>query len=597
MSDCSAWPAHTGDKTTAAIEAAAPERWMRGQTMSQMLDHAAHAFGEALAHRFLSDPHSEPIDQTYQALHQASDNAARHFARFGDTPVVASLLPGLPATLPLAFAAMRVGIFMPVNPMLAPDTIGEMLARAGASILLICADAVDDGCDPIVSIKRHCPDLAVIAVNERTLAETGAFAGWSGIAGLPPPPQPDDIAAYFHTGGTTGAPKIARLTHRNLAFMAFLAAFGGGMRKGDVLPCGMPLFHVGGLIFGGLAPLAAGARIVQLGRDGFRDLGMRTAFAHIANRQGATVLFAPPTIALDVLQTTEPRPFNNARHWVSSAAPLAVATHRAFTEHTGLAVKEAWGLTEATLVLTFTPPHGATKAGSVGPRLPYCELAVVDLHKGSPLPTGETGLILARSPGLFAGYLGADDDGLIEGFDGRRWLDTGDLGHIDEDGYVTITGRAKDMILRGGHNIDPSVIEDAFLALPEITAAAAIGKPDRRVGELPVVFLTPARGATLDVDTTLASANAAIPDPVARPREAICLEQMPVTAIGKIDRPALRREAVRRAVCELVGPQTQVRVFSGTGGAIDIVISPYTEADAEMISALGLNPRKDNQAR
>lgn len=589
------WPLHTGAEAIATIEAQPPEHWMRGNTLPQTLEHIAERFGDAVAHRYLHEPGAAPVDTSFAGLREACANAARHFAQFGARPVIASLLPGLPATLPLALAAMRIGVFMPVNPMLAPDSIGEMLERARARVLLICGDVADEAGEAVQSIGRHCPELTVIAVNETTLADTHSFADWKGAGQLPPPPTPQAIAAYFHTGGTTGAPKIAQLTHRNLAFMAFLAAFGGGMRQGDVIPCGMPLFHVGGLVFGGLAPLAAGSLVVQLGRDGFRDPAMREAFPAIANREGADILFAPPTIALDVLQNTEPCPFASARHWVSSAAPLAVATHRAFAEHTGLTVKEAWGLTEATLVLTFTPPEGETRVGSVGPRLPYCQLAIVDPTTREPLPPGQTGLILGRSPGLFAGYLGTDEDGLTAGFDGQRWLDTGDLGRIDEDGYVTITGRAKDMILRGGHNIDPAAIEDAFLQLPQIAAAVAVGKPDARVGERPIVFVVPSPGAAIDAHAVLVQANAEIPDPVARPRQAICLERMPLTAIGKIDRPALRREAARLAVCELVDPNTQVRVFAGAGGAIDVVLSPARDSVAKAIEALGLNLSKDDQ--
>ncbi|MEO0382689.1 MAG: AMP-binding protein [Pseudomonadota bacterium] len=580
------WPPHEGLRTIEQIEAQPLKHWLRGHTVPEVIAAAAQNYGEAVAHRFLSTPDAEPIDTTFNDLQSLSEVAASPFASLGPSPVVASLLPALPATLPLAFGAMQAGIYMPINPMLTPDAIGQMLARAQADVLL-CPSDID--ADRIDQISQHRPELAVTKVPDIKLEVGSVFAGWGLSGGAPKAPMPKDVAAYVHTGGTTGAPKIARLSHANLAFMAFLAAFGGGMREGDVMPCGMPLFHVGGLVFGGLAPIAAGGRIVQLGKDGFRDPAMRSALPAVANREAATLLFAPPTIAIDVLGTTEPNPFASARHWVSSAAPLPKATHEAFTRHTGLQVKEAWGMTEATLVLSFMPPGGETRVGSVGQRLPFCELCIVDQQTKNLLPSGQTGLILARSPGVFAGYVGADDDGLVEGPDGQRWLDTGDLGTFDEDGFLTITGRAKDMILRGGHNIDPGIIEAAYLAHPDVSAAIAVGKPDARVGEVPIVFLTGLPGVSLDADAICAEVNPAISDPVARPRDVVVLATLPLTTVGKPDKPALRREATRIAVAQIVETATSIDVKAGEGGALRVALHPLTHSDASQVRSLGLD--------
>ncbi|MCC5968657.1 MAG: AMP-binding protein [Pararhodobacter sp.] len=575
-------PADTGATSRAAVEARPLDDWLLAPTWSGCLAAAAALRPEACAYRWLASPQAAPVDLSYGEIAAGADMAARAFSTLGERPVVASLLPALPATLPLAFGAMAAGVYMPVNPMLNSEAIVGMLVSARASALLLPVGQPEPE-----GVLTALPDLVILRIDESALATRHL----SPLSGLPTTlrrtPEAEDICAYFHTGGTTGAPKIARLRQRNLAYMAWLAGFGGGMRRSDVVPCGMPLFHVGGLVFGGLAPLAAGAIIVQLGTGGYRDPDMRAAFAEIANREGATILFAPPTIAVDVMASTPRNAFRTARHWVSSAAPLPVATHKAFTAHTGLPVKEAWGLTEATLVVTFAPSGAESRPGSVGPALPYCRVAVVDPHSHAPLPAGETGLILVRSPGLFAGYLGNEASGLKTGPDGEIWLDTGDMGRLDDNGWLSVTGRAKDMILRGGHNIDPADIEAAYLAQPGVTAAIAVGRPDARVGEQPMVFLT--RRADDPADRLLRdTANALIADPVARPKNLHVLAEMPLTVVGKPDRPALRRMAAELAVREAVQDATAVTACPGPGGSIAINLKPMTERDSAVVQHLGL---------
>jgi len=578
-----ALPIDTGVEARASVEVRPLEEWLLAPTWSGSLAAAAALRPDARAYRWLGSPQAVPVDLTYGEIAAGANLAARAFASLGGRPVVASLLPGLPATLPLAFGAMTAGVYMPVNPMLQAEAIVGMLARADVAALLLPEGMIEPP-----GLRDVLPDITVLSIDQGKLAPHHlAPLGPSSATNLRAS-DPEAVCAYFHTGGTTGAPKIARLRQRNLAFMAWLAAFGGGMRDGDIVPCGMPLFHVGGLVFGGLAPLVAGATIVQLGTDGFRDPAMRAAFADIANREGATILFAPPTIAVDVTASTPPGAFKTVRHWVSSAAPLPVATQNAFTDHTGLPVKQAWGLTEATLVVTFVPAKGESRPGSVGPALPYCRVAVVDPQTHAPLPRGHTGLILVRSPGLFAGYLADEPSGLAPGPDGDIWLDTGDLGSLDDEGWLSITGRAKDMILRGGHNIDPAAIETAYLAQLGVTAAVAVGRPDARVGERPMVFLIRRTGATA-IDDLREAANALIADPVARPKDLHILTELPLTAVGKPDRPALRRLAAELAVRDAVRDATEVTAWPGSGGRILVALTPMTPRDCAIVQNLGLS--------
>jgi len=583
------WPDFVDAGSVENIEAEPLERWLRGRTVPEMMLVMAGARGDALAHRFLATPDGAAIDHSYADLAARMTRYAAAFAGTGDQPVIASLLPGLPETLPLACAAMWAGIYLPINPFLEAAAIVGMLEKTEAAIVLVeGASGIQGTAAKLDAIRAALPHVQIIVCGEQAGADR--LEDWleDEPAETPPLPEPDDIAAYFHTGGTTGLPKIARLTHANLVFMAFLAGFGGGMRAGDVIPCGMPLFHVGGLVFGGLAPFAAGASVVQLGRGGYRDRAMAEALWSIAEREGADILFAPPTIALAALERFVPPAPATVRHWVSSAAPLPAATHRRFTETTGIAIKEAWGLTEASLVLTFTPPLGKSRPGSVGLRLPYCDLAVQPFAGGKAKP-GETGIVMARSPGLFAGYLGHGTDGLeiVPDLGDGRWLDTGDVGWFDADGYLHLTGRAKDMILRGGHNIDPATIEEAFGGLEEVSAAAAVGRPDRRVGELPVCYVTLKPGMRADADDLQARAAGAIDERAAHPKAVYIVDAMPLTAVGKIDKVALRRDAAERAVRDLY-PHADITACTDNGGRVVIALSPCPQGAHEALSALGL---------
>lgn len=589
MSD---WPEFSGSASVLKVESEPLAHWLPANTVAGLLRYASEAHGALRCHRFLPAPDGNPIDQSFADFVLRASRYASAFNAVRKKAVVASLLPGLPETTPLIFGAMWSGICLPINPFLDAEAIAGMLKRAGATVLLAEGPAGKQGVfEKLPRIGEVLPDLEIILCGEP--GGPNSLEDWvakhKGEA--PPEPKPTDVAACFHTGGTTGLPKIAQLTHANLVYMAFLTGFGGGMRSGDVIPCGMPLFHVGGLIFGGLAPLASGASVAQLGRYGFRDKDMSVSFWRIAERERADILFAPPSVAIAALESFSAPALPRVRHWVSSAAPLPASTHRRFTEVTGIPIKEAWGLTEASLVLTFAPPLGESRPGSVGLRLPYCELAIVPLS-GEPRRAAirEPGIVMARSPGVFVGYLGQSSDGLEDApqIGPERWLNTGDVGYFDEDGYLYLTGRAKDMILRGGHNIDPAVIEEAFGAIEDVASVAAVGSPDARVGELPVCYVTVPPGAKVTPSNLLARAIPAITEKAAHPKSVFILDKMPLTPIGKIDKVVLRRDAALRVVRALYPDIASIDARTEEGGRIAISLSPCPPDAAERLSELGL---------
>ena len=200
-------------------------------------------------------------------------------------------------------------------------------------------------------------------------------------------------------------------------------------------------------------------------------------------------------------------------------------------------------------------------------------------EKREAVPDGEVGHIAVRGPNVFAGYVGMEDSGVDE--DG--WLDTGDLGYRDAEGFFFLTGRAKDLIIRGGHNIDPVTIEDAFQAHHDVTLAAAVGQPDAHAGELPVVFVQRRAGATSTVEVLRDFALPRIPERAARPVHVEIVDELPVTPIGKVFKPELRRRRAERVFQELIaergGDPASIRVERDERGALVAQVADETLAE------------------
>ena len=325
------------------------------------------------------------------------------------------------------------------------------------------------------------------------------------IAGQPPGhlagadlPKAGDLAAFVHTGGTTGAPKVAAHTHANQLACGRGIAECSGLAPGEAMLGGLPLFHVNALIVTGIAPMFGGARVVWPGPAGYRDKTLYTRFWKIIEHYQIAAMSAVPTVYGTLAQVPVDADISTLRVPIVGASPLPASVREDFAAHTGRRLLEGYGLTEATCATTWTRP-GEERPGSVGRVLPGQQIkAVTTGADGSwtDCGPGQTGVLVIGGPAVFAGYvtdpaLGGprvSRDGIVR--DG--WLDTGDLGQVDDGGFVYLTGRAKDLIIRGGHNIDPRVIEDALLAHPAVRAAAAVGRPDRHSGEVPVAYVVPA---------------------------------------------------------------------------------------------------------
>jgi len=243
---------------------------------------------------------------------------------------------------------------------------------------------------------------------------------------------------------------------------------------------------------------------------------------------------------------------------IVGASPLPSSVREAFAARTGQRLLEGYGLTEATCATTFTPP-GKERPGSVGRALPGQQIKAVrigDDGAWADCAPGETGVLVIGGPAVFAGYVTDPDASGPRVSRGdlvhAGWLDTGDLGTVDADGFVYLTGRVKDLIIRGGHNIDPGVIEEGLLSHPAVASAAAVGRPDRHSGEVPVAYVVPADPGRFDEGELLEGARTSIGEPAARPKRIYPIEAIPVTAIGKHYKPALAADAAARAATDVL---------------------------------------------
>ncbi len=470
-------------------------------------------------------------------------------------------------------AAQAAGIAAPVNPALPGERIAELIRRTRSRVLVAAGPELDPQLWPrLLEVARQTGMSAIVALRPDGVAGEPPALGGTGlavtylddlIAGQPSgslasvkPPTADDLAAFVHTGGTTGAPKIAAHTHANQVACAQGIVAASGLAPGEGVLGGLPLFHVNALIVTCVAPMFHGGRGVWPGPAGYRDKALHARFWQIIEHYQIAAMSAVPTVYATLAQVPVDADISSLRLPIAGAAPLPASVREAFAAHTGRRLLEGYGLTEATCASTWTRP-GEERPGSVGRALPGQHVKAVRIGEDgswTDCAPGQHGVLAIGGAAVFAGYVTdpsyggprvSPDDVVRDG-----WLDTGDLGRVDADGLVYLTGRAKDLIIRGGHNIDPRVIEDALLQHPGIAAAAAVGLPDRHSGEVPVAYVVPARPGRLDEADLLAWAAAAIGEPAARPKHVYPVSAIPATALGKPFKPALTADAAVRAVTE-----------------------------------------------
>jgi fatty-acyl-CoA synthase len=366
-----------------------------------------------------------------------------------------------------------------------------------------------------------------------------------------------ELAAYFHTGGTTGLPKLVRHTHRNQVSQAWGVTLMFRSEPQTAILCGLPLFHVGGALTQGLAPLASGQQIVILTPTGYRNPVVIRNYWRLVERYRAAVVGAVPTVLAAVLNAPHQGVDLGSVRYASgggSAIPLEVA--KAIEGVTGARVLEVYGMTETSSVHTMSYPSREVRLGSVGHPLPYARVRVVKLDAAGryagDCAVDEIGVVAMSGPGVFAGYL--HDEHNRSAWVEEGWVNSGDLGRLDADGYLWITGRAKDLIIRGGHNIDPQPIEEILYQHPAVQLAAVVGRPDAYAGELPVAYVQLKPGARAEPEELLGFVRERSPERAANPVSLQLIDPMPLTLVGKVFKPTLRWAAAQRVFDELLAP-------------------------------------------
>lgn len=526
-------------------------------------------------------------DTTYAELATRARCIAAGLSRLGVGPedAVAILAPNLPDTLAVVLGAMRAGIAAPINHYLEPRQIAALVDAASARVLVVCGSMegvpIWDKIPAVRAALRSRPEILRIGPDPGDTDVLSLESILPAVAEPGTPRPPEAHVAFFHTGGTTGLPKFAPLTVRNLTACAVISKFAYGYASSDRVICAMPLFHVGGLLACSLYPLVCGATVLMLGALGYRGPGVIDNLWSTVRETQATVLIGPPTVNARLAETA-PRgaEIPSLRIVVNGAAALPMAAGNRLAERLGVPITEPWGLTEATLAVTSMPRDGERRAGSVGLALPYCEVKAVrtdiDGHERGDCAPDEIGTLAILGPSVFSGYRGVEAS--AQPWFRNRWLDTGDLGRVDADGYIWITGRAKDLIKRGGHGIDPAMIEDALRAHPAVAFAAAIGRPDARAGELPVAYVQLKPAATATTQELLDHAARHIPERAAVPKEISIVQALPLTAVGKIHKPPLRRDAAQRAIAEALNQVLDPR----EPRSVEVVEDPRTGFVAEV---------------
>jgi fatty-acyl-CoA synthase len=489
--------------------------------------------------------------------------------------VVAVLLPAVPAIYWAIIGAMAAGVVFPVNWMLEPWHLARLLKEAKVKAVVAL------GPTPGFSIWESLQAIAgalptdtkiwsVAGPGGRLLPENDLDTQIARQADDRKPAEARDgneIGAYVHSGGTTGLPKIVKLSHRNMSYRHWTLQLANRLEIGEVVLHDTPMFHVGGLVGRCLPPLASGASILIPSVMGARDKRYMDNYWRFVEKYRVTRLSGVPT-TLAVLAKTAPEGIDLSSlkpYFMTGSTAMPVAVRQEFERVSGVRVLNSYGMTENTASIAIDPRDGIRKDGSSGIRVPYTSIRAVALDATGVGPqvcgTGEIGMLQIRGPGLASGYVNPLHDAGARTEDG--WLSTGDLGRIDDDGYVFVTGRAKDVIIRGGHNIDPALIEEPLLELPGVLHAAAVGKPDRYAGEIPVAYVQLVPGARATAAELIASLSGRVAERAAIPREICIIDAIPLTDVGKPIKSALRQDAAQRAFAAVLSEATGLSCATG----------------------------------
>ncbi|RGP35227.1 acyl-CoA synthetase [Pseudotabrizicola alkalilacus] len=583
---------------------------------------AAHGARPAVSYQLLSGADTRRDSLTWAELHAQTTQAANLFRSLGvgEKDVVAYVLPNALETVVTLIGGAVAGIVNPINPLLEPEQISAILRETKAKVVVTLKPfPKTDLAQKVAQAVRHAPSVKTVLEVDLVRYLSGAKKY---IVPLIRPKNPthhtanvksfaaelarqpsdrlsfadeprDRVAAYFHTGGTTGMPKVAQ---HKVSGMVYNGWLGQQLlfKPDDVVMCPLPLFHVFAAYPILMSMIASGAHVVFPTPAGYRGEGVFDNFWKLIARYKATYMITVPTALSALMQRPVDADISSLRSAFSGSSPLPIELYNRFKKETGIDIVEGYGLTECTCLVSINPPDGIKKIGSVGMPFPYSHVRI--LHKNGDgfreCGVDEVGEICVANPGVFEGSTYTEVDKNKDLFAEGRFLRTGDLGRIDADGYLFITGRAKDLIIRGGHNIDPAIIEEALMGHEAVAVVGAIGQPDAHSGELPAAYVELVKGATATVADLLDYATKHIHERAAQPKHIEILPEVPKTAVGKVFKPDLRRMAITRvynAALEKAGIPASVAMVAEDKkrGLVARLVKTGEVDDAKVTETLG----------
>lgn len=430
----------------------------------------------------------------------------------------------------LYLAVLRAGkVFLPLNSAYQPGEIEYFMRDAQPSVLVSSGRHLER----LGAIARETGVRHVFSLDEDRTGTLLEHAALQSARHTPTSLSEHDPAVILYTSGTTGRSKGAVLSHANIAANALTLRAYWGWRPEDVLLHALPIFHVHGLFVAAQGALLSGSSMLW-----FQRFDPAAVVARLAD---ASVFMGVPTLYVRMLAESglTREACRNMRLFTAGSAPLLPQTFQRWLERTGHAILERYGMSE-TLMITSNPclpAHGARRAGTVGFPLPGVELRIAD-ERGGTSAGGEIGGIEVRGPSVFRGYWRAPEL-TREAFTQDGWFRTGDMGRIDEQGYLTIVGRSKDLIISGGYNVYPAEVESHLNELPGVAESAVIGVPHPDFGEAVVAVVAPRAGAALDPAALIAQLKSRIAG-FKVPKRLFVVEELPRNVMGKVQKAALR---------------------------------------------------------
>ncbi len=546
------------------------------KTLYQALSATASKFpnSKAISYQIFSGPKDKAETLTWSVLLEKAVQSANLFRALGvgEKDVVAYVLPNANETVMALLGGAIAGIVNPINPLLDAEQIGSILRETKAKVVVTLRPfPKTDVADKTAAAVALAPNVeTVLEVDllryltppkswivplirpKRTVTNHAKYLNFNAEIAKQPKTlsfadsTDDRVACYFHTGGTTGMPKVAQHRYSGLIYNGWLGTELLFTEEDNII-CPLPLFHVFACHVILMAAVVSGAHVIFPTPQGYRGEGVMDNFWKLVERWKVTFIITVPTAIAAKMQRPINADVSTVKTAFSGSAPLPLELFRRFEKATGVTLVEGYGLTEATCLVSCNPTDGEKKVGSIGIPFPYCDVKIYNASSGGPVEAAvdEIGEICVANPGVYVGHTYTEEEKNVDLYYGK-YLRTGDLGRVDSDGYLWITGRAKDLIIRGGHNIDPAEIEEALLHHEAVAFAGAIGQPDAHSGEVPCAFVELVEGASVTPEELIAFCNEHVHERAARPKHMTIMPELPKTAVGKIFKPDLRKMAIER---------------------------------------------------